>query len=340
MSAVIQLRGDTAANWSSVNPILAAREIGINTDTLAYKIGNGTTPWSALPYRELSGVFGGALQLQATANPSVPPAGSMMLYAHDVAGRMRPKSMGPSGLDDTLQSALYGNAMVFLTPSSGTAFSIVGHAAPTAVGTVSHPAIVASGNLRSATRRGIVTSAATANSISELRIAAHLGYRGEVFGTAVAGGFFFVSRFGVSSSTALQRAASGLFNTTAAIAATQQPSALTNCIFAGWDSGETTLKLMHNDAAGSCTKIDLGASFPTTDPNAIYELVLFCRPNGDEFGYRVTRLDTGAQVSGTITSLDVPSKSTLLTWHSFVNNGGTAAAVVLDQYRMYFESDY
>ena len=46
----IQLRGDTAANWTSVNPVLAAREMGIETDTRKFKFGNGTTAWASLPY--------------------------------------------------------------------------------------------------------------------------------------------------------------------------------------------------------------------------------------------------------------------------------------------------
>ena len=44
----IQVRRDTAANWTSVNPTLASGEIGFETDTRRFKIGNGTTPWNAL----------------------------------------------------------------------------------------------------------------------------------------------------------------------------------------------------------------------------------------------------------------------------------------------------
>jgi hypothetical protein len=46
----IQLRRDTAANWSSVNPILGNGEMGVETDTLKIKVGNGTSTWSARPY--------------------------------------------------------------------------------------------------------------------------------------------------------------------------------------------------------------------------------------------------------------------------------------------------
>jgi hypothetical protein len=49
----VQLRGDTAANWTAANPVLAAREFAIETDTSRYKIGNGSTAWTSLAYSSL-----------------------------------------------------------------------------------------------------------------------------------------------------------------------------------------------------------------------------------------------------------------------------------------------
>jgi hypothetical protein len=46
----IQLRRDTAANWTSTNPTLASGEIGFETDTGKAKIGNGSSTWTALSY--------------------------------------------------------------------------------------------------------------------------------------------------------------------------------------------------------------------------------------------------------------------------------------------------
>ena len=39
----IQFRRDTAANWTSVNPTLASGEMGIETDTNKFKLGDGST---------------------------------------------------------------------------------------------------------------------------------------------------------------------------------------------------------------------------------------------------------------------------------------------------------
>jgi hypothetical protein len=46
----IQVRRDTAANWTSVNPTLASGEIGFETDTGKFKIGTGSTAWTSLLY--------------------------------------------------------------------------------------------------------------------------------------------------------------------------------------------------------------------------------------------------------------------------------------------------
>jgi len=47
---VLQLRRDTAANWTSNDPTLAEGELGVETDTLKMKVGDGSTAWTALAY--------------------------------------------------------------------------------------------------------------------------------------------------------------------------------------------------------------------------------------------------------------------------------------------------
>ena len=46
----IQLRNDTAENWTIANPILLKGEMGVETDTGKTKIGNGTAHWEDLKY--------------------------------------------------------------------------------------------------------------------------------------------------------------------------------------------------------------------------------------------------------------------------------------------------
>ena len=52
MASIIQLRGGTAATWTTANPILAQKEMGIETDTNKIKLGDGTTAWTSLAYFE------------------------------------------------------------------------------------------------------------------------------------------------------------------------------------------------------------------------------------------------------------------------------------------------
>lgn len=46
----IQFRGGTAAEWAARNPVLDVREMGVETDTRRWKLGDGNTAWNALPY--------------------------------------------------------------------------------------------------------------------------------------------------------------------------------------------------------------------------------------------------------------------------------------------------
>jgi len=49
MANKIQLRRDTAANWTAANPVLAQGEPGAETDTGTVKIGDGVKDWKTLP---------------------------------------------------------------------------------------------------------------------------------------------------------------------------------------------------------------------------------------------------------------------------------------------------
>lgn len=53
----IQLKRDSAADWTSNNPTLESGRVGIETDTKRFKIGDGSTAWTSLEY-ENSGEHG------------------------------------------------------------------------------------------------------------------------------------------------------------------------------------------------------------------------------------------------------------------------------------------
>ena len=67
MADIIQIRRDTSDNWTSVNPILAQGEIGLETDTRLTKAGNGITAWNSLSYTDAYTVNGFNASDTATA---------------------------------------------------------------------------------------------------------------------------------------------------------------------------------------------------------------------------------------------------------------------------------
>ena len=97
----IQIRRDTATNWSSTNPTLAAGEIGFDTTNNQIKIGNGSTLWNALDYA--SG--GASVEISETA-PASPDAGNVWfnstdgrayIYYDSVWVDLNPGIAGPAG---------------------------------------------------------------------------------------------------------------------------------------------------------------------------------------------------------------------------------------------------
>jgi hypothetical protein len=58
MAVQIQFRRGTASAWTTANPTLAEGEMGIETDTDQFKIGDGLTAWTSLAYGGIQGAAG------------------------------------------------------------------------------------------------------------------------------------------------------------------------------------------------------------------------------------------------------------------------------------------
>jgi hypothetical protein len=50
MAIQIQIRRGLSSAWTSADPVLAEGELAVETDTLKFKVGNGSTNWNILPY--------------------------------------------------------------------------------------------------------------------------------------------------------------------------------------------------------------------------------------------------------------------------------------------------
>jgi 3D (Asp-Asp-Asp) domain-containing protein len=58
MTSRLQNRRDIASAWTSANPTLAAGEMGLETDTSRFKLGDGVTAWNSLAYAYTAGAAG------------------------------------------------------------------------------------------------------------------------------------------------------------------------------------------------------------------------------------------------------------------------------------------
>lgn len=66
----ITMRRDTADAWTAANPILFAGEVGVETDTLKVKVGDGIRNWGTLPYIDYT-------PRATSAPPAIASAGSV-----------------------------------------------------------------------------------------------------------------------------------------------------------------------------------------------------------------------------------------------------------------------
>jgi hypothetical protein len=114
----LQFRRGTAAQWTSNNTTLAIGELGYETDTSYYKIGDGTTPWTSLPYGGITG--------QTGATGPIGPAGATGIQgASGSTGLQGASGIGASGADSTVPGATGPQGATGLTGQQG-ATGIIG----------------------------------------------------------------------------------------------------------------------------------------------------------------------------------------------------------------------
>ncbi len=80
MATKIQVRRDTSANWTSLNPTLSSGEIGYETNTGKFKIGNGSSLWSALDYFLDSSDLSGYLTASSASTTYLTQASASTTY--------------------------------------------------------------------------------------------------------------------------------------------------------------------------------------------------------------------------------------------------------------------
>jgi hypothetical protein len=290
------------------------------------------------------GPFGGAAKLSidaggypnlgeaSTVNPAVPAAGST-IFAKYRAGRRMAAQISPNGVSYTLQPSLWGNKIGWWSAlGNGLVVSAINiNNNTTGTATARN---VATTTYATSLRQIAYVSAAGAGSSAGTRHGAAQFYTGDVAGR---GGFFYVARFVIDTVAAGMRWFIGLLNGIAVIG-NVNPSSQLNLVGFGIDAGQTTVRFMNNDGVGVATATDMGASFPATTAGAVYEVRIFCPPNGGTISYSIERLDSAALIEGSV-SADIPANTTLLSPQMWINNGATAAAVALSVVTQYIETD-
>lgn len=89
MASIIQIRRDTASNWTSANPTLAQGELGIETDTLKVKAGTGSTAWTSLGYLVDTGGYAAYSDTTANFTGTLQNGGSNVVVDTDIGATVQ-----------------------------------------------------------------------------------------------------------------------------------------------------------------------------------------------------------------------------------------------------------
>jgi hypothetical protein len=231
---------------------------------------------------------------------------------------------------ELLQNAVFDRVCgMFLPSSTGTTGQGI-NVAYTGTPTV---ASVASTNKSTSFRRVNVAATAAASAVAAVTQNSRNMWRGNAAGL---GGFTISLTFAFPVTHTTPRFFAGLApSTTGSICDAANPSASVNIFGVGIDEGQTTLRLMTNDAAGAAALTDLGANYPVT-AGSMYEFFAHAEPNGSDIQWYIRRLDTAFETGGTVSS-DLPASGTFVAMQIGVDTATTNEAASIDFYQMYFE---
>lgn len=305
-----------------------------------------------------AGAFAGATYVKIDNNdltigentaPVSPATGNVKLFAKKLATRMMLSTVGPSGLDATLQPSIWRQKVASWNPSGNTTTvpGVFGLAAVTAVGTTTSRT-VATTNLLTRCRRLAYVSAATAAALCGHYSSAAQFTTGNGAGL---GGFFYSCRFAFTDAAAVAGARSFVGMSSIVAAPTNvEPNTLTNSIgIAQLSTDSTQLYLVYGGSAAQ-TAIALGTNFPPMQGvgatnGVVYDLTLFAPPSSNGVvSYRLERVGTTYVAEGTLTPATVgtqtPASTTLLAHRAWRCNNATLLAVAVDIIGVYIETDY
>lgn len=281
----------------------------------------------------------------AVATPALPASGNFNFYGKNVANRVMPAFIGPSGQDTVLQPNIgKSNAGWWKPLGNATTVPITtGLMAPTTTGTATSRT-VATTNVATRMRRLGWVSAATAASLTYMYWAGG-GQQYTVGDGAGLGGFTFITRFNVSDAAVVTGARQFIGMSTSVSAPTNvEPSTLTNSIGLAQISTDATQWYIVYGGSAAQTAIALGTTIgaPTLTTTA-WDFSLFAPINSNNtVHYQLTNLGTNVVVTGTLTGTAgtaLPLSTLLMAPRLWRTNNATALAVGIDVSSIYIETD-
>ena len=276
------------------------------------------------------------LDVPVISDPAAPSASTLRTYAKDIAGRVMPKFIGPSGIDTAYQPAMFQNRIILWTPGTGTAPLYSGQTG-TVGATASHPAPTATGAIGTSISRTQFTTSTTAGNTSGLRSPVATILRGN---STNRGGFFYNARFNQGSlhTTGVQKMV-GLAASTSALAG-EPSSSMNDFVGMCLDSGDSNWQFSRRTGSGAATKVNLGTAAAA---NQLWELTMFIVPGGSDLNVRILLYaNDGSATTVLDTSYNtvLPAATTFLGLYFQVRNGALAAAHNIAMSRIYLESDF
>lgn len=241
------------------------------------------------------------------------------------------------GFDTQYQPFIGSNRVCFLAPVNANAvLDKTGLPIPTAYTTAVAAVTAGVASMHDSMIRVRYPSVATANNFAGWRLPAQW----QMSNVANRGGFNFTFRFIFNAVTATGRGFFGLSATNANMA-NADPTTLFNLIGLCYNTADTTMRIISNDASGTATthRTLSATDFPFRTTGTPYEFRLSIASGIGNLPveWSMHNLATGEVVAGII-STDLPAIHTLLAWHAWMNNV-TASVVSFDMNGFYAETD-
>lgn len=283
----------------------------------------------------------------ATTVPTTPSADTAKLYMRKIAGRIVPKWMSPSGIDQIVQPQIFGNKITAFYPNTATTGTGINPFGPvwTSNGTVTHPtpsttAPAISNQMFCTQYANVVTT--TNQQLGPRRNLAQdmLFCRGNA---ANVGGFFFHTRFIVKLwPAATCRIFAGLTGAAATSSVCISDTVVNNTCGLWHDTTDSATKFNFVTRDGTTTtKQAIALSNAIAAGNA-YDFYMYCKPNDTVLYWQLEDLNNNVTYTNS-TSTTLPVNTVFMQPQVQMSNGTantTVTTVAVGVVSIYCESDH